>query len=79
MFAHVLTVFDRGGLASWLPEKVCTDADLRGGMPPLLAGDGCNGGTVSTLEELLTDGVVATVISVDFISLVDGCLQTYEQ
>ena len=77
MFTHVLTVFDSGGLDIWLPEKAWTDADLRGGTPPFLAGDGCNGGTVSTLEELLTDGVVATAISVDFMSLVDGCLQTH--
>ena len=62
-------------MASGLPGKAWTDADLRGGAPPFLAGDGCNGGTVSTLEELLIDGVVDTVISVDFTSLVDGCLQ----
>ena len=46
-----LTVFSKGGFGIGLPEKAWTDADLRGGMPPFLAGDGCNGGTTSTFEE----------------------------
>ena len=72
----ILTVFDKGGLANWLLEKAWMDADLRVGTPPFLTDDGCKGGTVSTFEELLTVGVVAFVISVDFTSLVDGCLQS---
>ena len=46
----ILTVFDKGGLASWLLEKAWMDADLRVGSPPFLAGDGCKGRTVSTFE-----------------------------
>ena len=68
----VLTVFIKGGLFSGLPEKVCREADLRGAPPIFLTGDGCNGGTMSTL---LTTGVVAVIVSVDLTSLVDDCLQ----
>ena len=66
----VLTVFNRGGLLI----KAWTDADLRGGTP-LLAGNGCNGGTVSIFEELLTAGVTALVVSAGLTSLTDECLR----
>ena len=70
----VLTVFDNGGLAGMLPGMAWTEADLRGGMPIFLAGDGCNGGTTSTAEELLVAAVVTVVVSAGLTSLVNDCL-----
>ena len=67
-----LTVFTRGGL---VVEKVWTEADLRGGTPAFLAGDGCNGETTSTFEVLLTAAMVAGMLSIGFTSLTDACLQ----
>ena len=72
MYTIPLTVFTRGGL---LVEKAWTEADLRGGTPAFLAGDGCNGGTTSTFEVLLTAAMVAGVLSISFTSLTDTCLQ----
>jgi len=43
-------------------------------MPIFLAGDGCNGGTTSTAEELLVAAVVTVVVSAGLTSLVDDCL-----
>ena len=45
----LLTVFTRGCL---VVEKVWTETDLQGGIPAFLAGDGCNGGTTLTFEQL---------------------------
>ena len=79
-----LTVFDKGGLVGAIPDKglvgvllgnAWTEAALRVGTPVLLTGDGCNGGTTSTAEELLMAAVVAVVVSAGLISLVDDCLQ----
>ena len=55
-------------------ENAWTEADFRGGTT-FLAGDGCNGGTTSTFEVLLTAAVVAGMLSIGFTSLTDDCLQ----